>query len=702
MVSFSSGREGSCRGRSFPDRLLSRGLQVTVWGAVWMRKHPGQAGFQGWCRHCIPGQLTPAWWRPILLGLILLLAGFGWGPGPAWWGSAQEVPQAETLALPHPPTVTVVPELSGPIPAGRLWLAVQIQAPAGVQEVVFWLEDPTGQGERLVPEVGGPSEEEQTAWFEVPGVTEGTYRLTVQVVDGAGQETEAVWTFPVVGDLTVEPELAELEAGLWVREPSAQEAVDRMAQTGELWRLLERRYGWRRGTDPVRIQVSWEGTLGRLTHPLLMKALVEDQPAGFLARGVRAYEAVRGAPYWWEARGPEPGVSEAFPGGSTQPPDATVLYGAGAYAPEREAVGWTSFLAAYHRHPAADDAAYRLGRSHELLAARFAPGRSERVAHLLAAAWAYLAALELPDGDMAWDARNRLIYLLDAVARPEDLQRMTARLEGGASPEAGLVERFVRPQLGRDLAVAAQYALALRHLRAGEYEAAAQGLAAVLAALPEEGPWDPLALRTSQTQAAVERQQATAQQLAELRAGREGRGAEAAAAAYQEAALIYRDPHLFALALWHGQRAQYLAFGHLFEAAAHELDGAILAEDAAGQITYIRALALFEELLAAQPPEPWRERALFSKGMSLYHLLHYGQEVEAWRPRPALTQELVATFRTFADEYPASPWADDALLMVGVYGEEPRVLQALIERYPDGDKRPIAEALLEEKPHPGW
>src|SRR5690606_483179 len=128
-------------------------------------------------------------------------------------------------------------------------------------------------------------------------------------------------------------------------------------------------------------------------------------------------------------------------------PDATVLYGAGAYAPEREAVGWTSFLAAYHRHPAADDAAYRLGRSHELLAARFAPGRSERVAHLLAAAWAYLAALELPDGDMAWDARNRLIYLLDAVARPEDLQRMTARLEGGASPEAGLVERFVRPQL---------------------------------------------------------------------------------------------------------------------------------------------------------------------------------------------------------------------------------------------------------------
>src|SRR5690606_2835115 len=117
-----------------------------------------------------------------------------------------------------------------------------------------------------------------------------------------------------------------------------------------------------------------------------------------------------------------------------------------------------------------------------------------------------------------------------------------------------------------------------------------------------------LALRTSQTRAAVERQQATAQQLAELRAGREGRGAEAAAAAYQEAALLYRDPHLFALALWHGQRAQSLAFGHLLEAAAHELDGAILAEDAAGQITYIRALALFEELLAAQPPEPWRER----------------------------------------------------------------------------------------------
>ncbi len=702
MVSFSSGREGSCRGRSFPDRLLSRGLQVTVWGAVWMRKHPGQAGFQGRCRHCIPGQLTPAWWRPILLGLILLLAGFGWGAGPAWWGSAQEVPQAETLALPHPPTVTVVPELSGPIPAGRLWLAVQIQAPAGVQEVVFWLEDPTGQRERLVPEVGGPSEEEQTAWFEVPGVTEGTYRLTVQVVDGAGQETETVWTFPVVGDLTVEPELAELEAGLWVREPSAQEAVDRMAQTGELWRLLERRYGWRRGTDPVRIQVSWEGTLGRLTHPLLMKALVEDQPAGFLARGVRAYEAVRGAPYWWEARGPEPGVSEAFPGGSTQPPDATVLYGAGAYAPEREAVGWTSFLAAYHRHPAADDAAYRLGRSHELLAARFAPGRSERVAHLLAAAWAYLAALELPDGDMAWDARNRLIYLLDAVARPEDLQRMTARLEGGASPEAGLVERFVRPQLGRDLAVAAQYALALRHLRAGEYEAAAQGLAAVLAALPEEGPWDPLALRTSRPRRpwnGSRRRRSSWRSCGPAgRAGGPRRPRPPTRRRPSSTGIPTSSP--WPSGTGSGPSTWPSAISSRRRPTSWT--GPSWPRMPPGRSPTSEPSTLFEELLAAQPPEPWRERALFSKGMSLYHLLHYGQEVEAWRPRPALTQELVATFRTFADEYPASPWADDALLMVGVYGEEPRVLQALIERYPDGDKRPIAEALLEEKPHPGW
>src|SRR5690606_30645270 len=87
-------------------------------------------------------------------------------------------------------------------------------------------------------------------------------------------------------------------------------------------------------------------------------------------------------------------------------------------------------------------------------------------------------------------------------------------------------------------------------------------------------------------------------------------------AAYREAALIYHDPLLFHLALWHGQRADYLALGHVFAAAeAGEPDGPVLERYAARHNTYVRALALFDALLATDPPEPWRERAHFSRGM---------------------------------------------------------------------------------------
>lgn len=587
------------------------------------------------------------------------------------------------------------------VSAGPLWLAVRLQAPAGVRGVTFWWEDPDGHRQTLLPEVAGPSEQEGTAWFEVPEAGQGTYRLTVQVEDGAGQTTRQSWSIQVVGELALEAELAGLEAGLWVRRPSAQQAVDQMAQNGTLWTLVNTRYGWRSGTDPVRPGEGWESTILRLTQPLLMRALVEDLPTGFLARGVRAYEGVRGTAYWWDVRRYDDPDGPAGTGGETLGQTRSqVFYGPQAYDPVREVAGWPAYLAAYRRHPAADDAAYRLGRSHELLAARFAEGGSpERVRYLLAAAWAYLAALELPDGDMAWDARNRLLYLIDAVATEADLEAMAARLGEEARAEAGLVGTLVRPALGADLGLAVEYALALRSLRAGRYEEAARSLTATLASLPDEGPWDPLALRTAQTRAAVEHQAAMAEALVQLQQQQAaGSATEAVEAAYGEAALIYREPFLFHLALWHGERARYLAFGHVFTAAAREPDRTILAQDAARQITYVRALALFNQFLAADPPEPWRERALFSKGMSLYHLLHYGTEVQAWRSPEALTAELVETFQAFAARYPASSLADDALLMVGVYGEAPEVLRELVQRYPDGDKRSVAEELLKGTP----
>ncbi|KUK40532.1 MAG: putative membrane protein, partial [Clostridia bacterium 62_21] len=86
-----------------------------------------------------------------------------------------------------------------------------------------------------------------------------------------------------------------------------------------------------------------------------LKEVRDRYPQSYLARGIEAYERVRGQPYFAiEREEQEPGA---------WPPR---FYGDDQYDPAREIPGWEKFLAAFSRHPAADDAAYRLARCYEI------------------------------------------------------------------------------------------------------------------------------------------------------------------------------------------------------------------------------------------------------------------------------------------------------------------------------------------------
>ncbi|HOV80488.1 MAG TPA: hypothetical protein PK728_10360, partial [Bacillota bacterium] len=113
----------------------------------------------------------------------------------------------------------------------------------------------------------------------------------------------------------------------------------------------------------------------------LLRDAGQKYPQSYLGRGIKAYEEVRGWPYF-EIDRPEESFEVIW-----VPP-----YGDEQYDPDREIPGWEKFLAEFPRHPASDDAAYRLARCYEI------KGRYADAVKTMQ------KARYLPDGDMRYAA----------------------------------------------------------------------------------------------------------------------------------------------------------------------------------------------------------------------------------------------------------------------------------------------------------
>ena len=95
-----------------------------------------------------------------------------------------------------------------------------------------------------------------------------------------------------------------------------------------------------------------------------LKAAGQKYPQSYLGRGIKAYEAVRGIPYFEIDRIDEKQYQTTW--GSSYLDGQYPPYGDEQYEPDREIPGWEKFLAEFPRHPASDDAAYRLARCYEI------------------------------------------------------------------------------------------------------------------------------------------------------------------------------------------------------------------------------------------------------------------------------------------------------------------------------------------------
>lgn len=354
-----------------------------------------------------------------------------------------------------------------------------------------------------------------------------------------------------------------------------------------------------------------------------MRTLVQTFPDSGLARGARAYAAVRGQPYFAVDR---PGA----------PPWA---YGDRQYAPEREIPGFTRWLAEYRWHPEADDAAYRLGRNYEVL------GRYlQALQHLL-------AATELGDGDLADAALGRWVYLLDVVIPAPELAQY--------DPDA----------LAPPLAAAAEYTRAVRRLRAGRYAEAAGALTGWLERWrgqppPTLGAGYPLLER-------VAGQAAQARQLAALQA-RAGAAAGAArgAALYDLGAVMYHDERLFYNHLWGGQRQQFYARGHINALIQGEATGALAA--AAREMNhYYQALQVFLQVLNGPAPADVKARAAYSIGACWGALAEYGVDAMLIAPPALARARAAAAFQAFLERWPRSRLAPGARAALQAHQNQP-------------------------------
>ncbi|HHV57473.1 MAG TPA: hypothetical protein GXX50_06890 [Firmicutes bacterium] len=385
----------------------------------------------------------------------------------------------------------------------------------------------------------------------------------------------------------------------------------------------------------------------------LLRRIRADYPASYLARGFAAYEKVRGRPYFvldfWDPNTPGPWP---FKYGDTQ------------YDPAREIPGWHEFLRDFSRHPGADDAAYRLARCYEI------EGKWGE-----ALTW-YARALTLPDGDMDFDARGRLFFVLDARI-----------------PAAALRELPLRSDVAPELGPLAAYTLAVRELQAERYREAAAGLAEFL---KKYGPENPSAPKTALALLPdgrypfwqrVKEQQEQAARLADL-AARPGDPE----ALYALGAAVYHNELTYYNHLWAGERQGFNWVGHINELWPEVPEREEYLE---GLMNFWHARRYFQAAERAPQASPdLKAKALYSQGLALGNILEWGQEATATFDQKALKQELIATFQRFVATYPASSLADDALFALWAYTQDRTYLERLVAAYPDGDRAGAAKKLL--------
>ncbi|MFD0681363.1 MULTISPECIES: tol-pal system YbgF family protein [unclassified Paenibacillus] len=404
------------------------------------------------------------------------------------------------------------------------------------------------------------------------------------------------------------------------------------------------------------------GTSGGFMLPLngrVEKVLADLYPDGELAAGIRLYEKIRGKPYFY-------GLDDQWysPEGND-------------YAqPVQAAAQWQGFLQQYPKHPAADDAAYRLARCYQLA------GDGENALYWLN------EAVHLGDRDLTYDARGMLIFVLDVEMTSDAL----------AAVDSKRLPSWMKPWI--------DYSQAVEYIRARKYREAASALHALIdtyggkdifaeayavnradkaeVIYPEDRYpfWERINAQLQLTERAAKL----------VEEAEQAAGAEKADRQYALAAMIYREPLMYYNHLWRETRQSFFWFGHIKEMDYYEpLDRYI------GRFNHlIQAIDQFKAIDIQEAGEQTAAKSLYSTALSYSKLTYYGEEASYYLTISQLNEKAAAYAKQLVESFPESELADDALLLLYAHTQDKQWLEQVEVRYPDGDQVKKARELLEQ------
>jgi hypothetical protein len=385
------------------------------------------------------------------------------------------------------------------------------------------------------------------------------------------------------------------------------------------------------------------GTFRYETTPFpwdILKDALNRYPDSFLANGVREYENITGKPYFMIDL--MNSLKWSF-----------YTYGNRSYNPDMEITMLLDFLNKYSAHPAADDAAYRLGRNYEI-----------RGNYPLALKYLY-SATTLPDGDnIRYDAEGRLKYVLDVKMSVDDLQ---SALNSNAVPEE------IKPMI--------EYTKAVKTARDGKFATASELLDRFISKynnkdiatinrkvsdIYEDNFWENVKIQSDQYK---------------LLANYREKGDNDSL--YSMASFIYHNESVFYNHIWNGERQTYMWLGHINEVLPEEKD--VYTEYFMSFNNYGQALSIFDVLKSKDPTPQLREKVDYSIALCYSHLMNYSQEVQLLGLYDKYKENTIKSFEYFVDEYPHSTMADDALYALGFITGNNSYFTRILQEYPDGD-----------------
>ncbi len=394
----------------------------------------------------------------------------------------------------------------------------------------------------------------------------------------------------------------------------------------------------------------------------ILRDTCQKYPQSYLGRGIKAYEEVRGQSYFEIDRPEEQyGIVWVSP------------YGDEEYNPDREIPGWEKFLTEFPRHPAADDAAYRLARCYEIKG-RFAD-----------AITTMQKARFLPDGDMYYAADGRLVYILDVKLTYDQLKALSLN------------------KLEPPLDAFVDYSLAVKEIRRDDFQQAAAILEEFLKqeADPASKYVFPFALYNVDKydfRGSVEKQLADVKKLAGLKSQWEA--SKAPADLYNMAAAIFHNEMLYYNHLWAGERQSYNWLGYINDTRCGHAP-AEMADFIREMINYNHSLPYFQQVDQDQSSAPeLKARALYSTGLCYIGLGGWGDDASFAFNLPEIWGKVISTYQQFVKLYPDSTMADDALLALGAYTGDAAYLQRIIKEYPASDVMGKAKNLIEDMKSP--